>query len=89
MAYRLPFYRKPVNTTWPYILLTAKLVEQKRNLAVVHGEIRNPDGELCAECSCTYFIYPSTKAIEMGYEPASLGEKEITLEEAIEHITKH
>jgi uncharacterized protein (TIGR00369 family) len=79
-------YRKNVNTTWPYILLTAKLMEQKRNIAVVHGEIRNPDGELCAECTCTYFLYPAAKAIEMGYEYARLGEEEVTLEEAIEHV---
>ena len=68
-------------------MLTAKLVEQKRNIAVVHGEIRNPDGELCAECTCTYFLYPTEKALEMGYEHTHLGEKEVTLEEAIKHVS--
>ena len=80
-------YRKNVNTTWPYILLTAKLMEHKRNIAVVHGEIRNPDGELCAECTCTYFLYPTEKALEMGYEHTHLGEEEVTMEEAIKHVS--
>ena len=76
-------YRKPVSTLWPYIRLNAKLVEQRRNLAIVHGEILNPDGECCAECSCTYFIYTGDKAVEMGYIPARLADEDVTLQEAI------
>lgn len=79
-------YRKPISTLWPHILLKAKLVEHRRTLAVVKGEIWSPDGVLCAECTCTYFVYAMEKAIEMGYEPALLDEKEVTLEEVIAHI---
>ena len=76
-------YRKPVSTLWPYVQLNARLVEQRRNIAIVHGEILSPDGMCCAECTCTYFLYTGDKAREMGYEPATLGEEEVTLEEAI------
>ena len=76
-------YRKPVSTLWPYIRLNAKLVEQRRNIAIVHGEILSPEGVCCAECNCTYFIYSGEKSIEMGYIPARLAEEEVTLEEAV------
>lgn len=76
-------YRRPVNTLWPYIRLTGKLVEQYRNIAIVHGEILNPDGECCSECTCTYYIYAEEKAVEMGYIPARLDDEEVTMEDAI------
>ena len=76
-------YRKPVSTLWPYVRLNARLVEQRHSVAVVRGEILSPDGVCCAECTCTYFAYTGEKAREMGYEPATLGEEEVTLDEAI------
>jgi acyl-coenzyme A thioesterase PaaI-like protein len=79
-------YRKPVSTLWPYIRLNAKLIEQRHNIAIVRGEILSPDGQCCAECTCTYFVYTGEKALEMGYIPARLSENEISLEEAIQHI---
>jgi len=79
-------YRKPVNTLWPYIRLNAKLVEQRHSIASVHGEILSPEGECCAECTCAYFVMKGEKALEMGYLPATLGDKEISIEEAIAHL---
>ena len=76
-------YRKPVSTLWPYIRLNAQLVEQRRNIAIVHGEILNPDGECCAECTCTYFLFTAEKSAEMGYLPARLDDEEITFDEAV------
>lgn len=76
-------YRKPVSTLWPYVQLNARLVEQRHSVAVVHGEILSPEGVCCAECTCTYFLYTGEKAREMGYEPATLGEEEVTLDEAV------
>ena len=78
-------YRKPVSTLWPYIRLNARLIEQQHKLVTIHGEILSPDGVCCAECTCTYFVFTGEKALEMGYIPAILDEKEVTLEEAIEH----
>ena len=76
-------YRKTVSTLWPYIVLRARLVEQRRTLAVVRGEIWSPDEVWCAECTCTYFVYPEQKAREMGYEPALLDEQDVDLQEVI------
>ncbi len=81
-------YRKAVNTTWPYILLRARLVEHRRNVAIIRGELWSPDGVLCAECTCTYFVYTGEKAREMGYEPATLGTEELTLDEVIAHVAE-
>ena len=76
-------YRKPVSTLWPHVRLNARLVEQRHNVAVVHGEILSPEGVCCAECTCTYFVYAGEKAREMGYEPARLSEEDITEEDAL------
>ena len=81
-------YRKAVNTTWPYILLRARLVEHRRNVAIIRGELWSPDGVLCAECTCIYFVYTGEKAREMGYEPATLGTEELTLDEVIAHVAE-
>lgn len=76
-------YRKPVSTLWPYIRLNAQLVEHRRNIAVVHGEILSPDGVCCAECTCTYFLFTAEKSAEMGYLPTHLDEEDVTFEEAV------
>ena len=76
-------YRKPVSTLWPYVRLNGRLVERRHNIAVVHGEILNPDGECCAECTCTYFLISGEKAREMGYEFTGLEETDLTVEEAV------
>ena len=76
-------YRKPVSTLWPHVRLNARLVEQRHNVAVVHGEILSPEGVYCAERTCTYFVYAGEKAREMGYEPARLSEEDITEEDAL------
>ncbi len=80
-------YRKQVMTTWPYIILEAELLEKRHNIAIVKGRILNPDGEVCADCTCTYFIFEGKKAVEMGYIPASLGDRDFSMNEIIEHIT--
>ncbi len=76
-------YRKPVSTRWPYILLRARLEQQRRTLATVKGELLSPDGTLCAGCDCTYFLFPPEKALEMGYKPAILDADEVSLQETI------
>ncbi len=76
-------YRKPVSTLWPYIRLNARLLEKRHTIATVHGEILNPDGECCAECTCTYFVYAGEKAKAMGYIPAILKDEEVTEDEVI------
>lgn len=70
-------YRKPVSTLLPYIELRARVKEQKRQVFLIEGEIRDPDGQVLCDCICTYFTFPQDKAMaEMGYLPSSLGEED-------------
>lgn len=74
-------YRKPVSTRHEYLECRAWLEEMRRNIALVHGEIRSPEGEVLVECTCTYFTFSQEKAqTEMGYLPSTLGEEELTKE---------
>ena len=77
-------YHKPVSTLQDYIKLRGSLVEMRRNVAIVKGELFSADGELLCECTCTYFTFPQEKAKEtMGYLPSTVEEKDYSLEEAI------
>jgi acyl-CoA thioesterase len=77
-------YHKPVSTLQDYIKLRGSLVEMRRNVAIVKGELFSADGELLCECTCTYFTFPQEKAKEtMGYLPSTVEEKDYSWEEAI------
>lgn len=76
-------YRRPVSTLQSHIVLRARLEEQRRNVATVHGEIWSADGVLCAECTCLYFIAQSgEKNADMGFISTYPLPEEVTLEEA-------
>ncbi len=77
-------YKKPVSTRQTHIVIRARLVEMRRNVAIVQGEIWSADNQLLVECTCTYFTFPQEKAIaEMGYQPSVVDEKEVTIEDLI------
>lgn len=82
-------YKKQVMTTWPYLLLTAELVETRHNVAIVKGRLLSPENVVCAECQCTYFTFDEKKAAGMGYIPAILGDQDISLDEAVGHIVRY
>lgn len=76
-------YHKPVSTLLTYVRLRAFLKDMHRNVAIVQGELLDPEGQLLCECTCTYFTFPQDKAKEeMGYLPSVLDEREYTFEEA-------
>lgn len=79
-------FKKQVFTTWKYLLLTAELLEVRHNVATIKGRLMNPDGIVCAESLCTYFVFDEAKAQEMGYVKATLGERNVELEEIINFI---
>ncbi|HNS31004.1 MAG TPA: PaaI family thioesterase [Tenuifilaceae bacterium] len=61
-------YRKPVNINDGKIQLKACLNKQEKCLADIRVELRNGKGELSAEGTIQYFIYPESTAKEkMGY----------------------
>ena len=77
-------YHKPVSTLQEYIKLRGHLVEMRRNVASVAGEIYSAEGELLCECTCTYFTFPQEKAKEsMGYVPSETEEKDYSFEECV------
>ena len=77
-------YHKPVSTLQDYIKLRGFLVEMRRNVAIVKGEIYSSKGELLCECTCTYFTFLQAKAqAEMGYIPSETEDRDYTWEEAL------
>ena len=81
-------YRKPISTLNPYLVLRSHLQELRRNIASVYGEIKDAEGNLCIECTCTYFTFPHEKAMaEMSFISATLDEEDITLGTAIARAT--
>lgn len=77
-------FRKPVVIEQAYIELRARLREQKRNIAIVDGEIRSAEGELLAECTCTYFTFDPSRAPEqVPYLPTETIGEDLTKEEIL------
>ena len=77
-------FRKPVLIEQAFIELRARLREQKRNIAIVDGEIRSAEGELLAECSCTYFTFDPSRAPEqVPYLPTETIGEDLTKEEIL------
>ena len=70
-------------TTWPYIIVRAELVEQRRNILLLKATITSPEGVLCSYAECTYYSFPPEKAREIGFLPCETIGEELTLEEAI------
>ena len=58
--------------------------EQKRNVAIVDGEIRSANGEMLAACRCTYFTFDAAHAPEqVPYNPTEVIGEELTREEVL------
>ena len=77
-------FRKPVVIEQAFIELRARLREQKRNIAIVDGEIRSAEGELLAECTCTYFTFdPSHAPDQVPYLPTETIGEDLTREEIL------
>ena len=80
-------YRKPVSTLQRYVKLRGRLLELRRNVATVEGELLSEEGELLCSCVCTYFTFPQDKArSEMGYIASTTGEEDITYEDLINSL---
>lgn len=74
-------YLKSVDTTDPYIILRAHIVEQRRNIVILEATIHNPKNELCTKAVCTYFTFPPEKVREeMRFLGCETEEGDYTLE---------
>lgn len=76
-------FRKAVSTEDDYVILRARIVEQRRNLVQIKAELRNQQGEVCSEAVCQYFTFPPEKACEMYFRECSPIGDEVTLEQVI------
>lgn len=77
-------FRKLVVIEQAFIELRARLREQKRNIAIVDGEIRSAEGELLAECTCTYFTFdPLHAPDQVPYLPTETIGEDLTREEIL------
>ena len=80
-------YRKPVSTLQRYVKLRGRLLELRRNVATVEGELLSEEGELLCSCVCTYSTFPQDKArSEMGYIASTTDEEDITYEDLINSL---
>ena len=78
-------YRHPVSTLHPYLQVRGRLEQVRHGVAIVHGDILDADGQLCVECTCTYFTYPHDKAVqEMQFVSTRTIGEDLTLEQVIE-----
>ncbi len=81
-------YKAAVDTTLGYVILRARLKEQRRNVSIIEGQLFDANGQLCAQCECTYFGFPEEKAKEYGFVKASLADEEVSLEEVIQKTVR-
>ncbi len=74
-------YLKSVDTTDPYIILRAHIVEQRRNIVILEATIHNQKNELCTKAICTYFTFSPKKVHdEMRFLGCETEEGDYTLE---------
>ena len=51
-----------VSTSDTLLTLRARIVEQRRNIVVIHATLADSTGKVCTEATCTYFAFPKEKA---------------------------
>ena len=74
-------YLKSVDTTDPYVVLRAHIVEQRRNIVILEATIHNHKDELFSKAVCTYFTFPPEKVRdEMRFLGCETEEGDYTLE---------
>jgi len=62
-------YKSPVFTDKGPLLVRAKLIDQNRKFAVIHAQILNDQGAICAEGNLRYFIFPLDEAKSKYHYP--------------------
>jgi len=62
-------YKKAVPSNMGSITLRARLVEMKRNIAIVDVKLFGPDNELCTIATVKYFTFPQEVAREKLWYP--------------------
>lgn len=55
-------YLHPVATDGQELELRARVVQMRRNVAIISAELRDAAGRLCSQATCTYFTFPQEQA---------------------------
>ncbi|MCK9160612.1 MAG: PaaI family thioesterase [Bacteroidaceae bacterium] len=71
-------YKKSISTKDSQLMLRAKLIEQKRNIAIIKAQLFDYNKTLCTEAICTYFTFSKEKAEkEMQFKGCKVDPEEI------------
>ena len=62
-------YKNPVSIDSGEITIRGRLIEMKRNIAVIRSEILDSNGKLCSYADLEYFTFTTEKAKEKMYYP--------------------
>lgn len=77
-------FMKSISTEDRYLLLRARILEQRRNLVSIEACLYNSAEELCTKAICTYFTFPPEKAREeMHFVSCGVEEGEYMLKDGI------
>lgn len=79
-------FLKPVSTLDKYLILRAKVVEERRNLVTIEATLENSEGVVCNRAKALYFTFSPDKAEEMHYAECEPMGKDLTLEEIVKSL---
>ena len=79
-------YKHHISTNDRYLLIRARVVDIRRNIATVEATLSDSSGQICTQATCTYFTFASEKAYEMGYKGLQMEEKDVELEELLKTL---
>lgn len=57
-------FLKSVPADGSLLTLRARIVEMRRQIAIISAELYDAEGTLCSQATCTYFTFPQDKAHE-------------------------
>lgn len=54
-------YKHHISTNDRYLLIRARVVDIRRNIATVEATLSDSSGQICTQATCTYFTFASEK----------------------------
>ncbi len=79
-------YKHSIMTTDRYVVLRAKVIDVRRNIATIEASISDSMGTVCAQATCTYFTFSKEKSTELEMHDLEIDDEDITLEQLIASI---
>lgn len=79
-------YKHSIMTTDSYVVLRAKVIDVRRNIATIEASISDSEGTVCAQATCTYFTFSKEKSAELEMHDLEIDDEDVTLEQLIASI---